>query len=389
MSTYELLPLGETVRPQHFNRTSTAWYSFCRLPAPWRRSPTLRRGLYLCIAFTAVLLLMEYTFTSVSIDRQQLRKLNGMQIYVAANLYNNEKILPMWIDELYKLLKFFGPKNVYVSIFENGSTDKTKQLLHSLKDSLNKMDVRNTIITDPTPKNYERRIPYLAQARNKVVEPMIKLYEDWKFDKVLFLNDILFSVGEIIMLIQSDIFNLLTTNDGNYDAACGMDFYGAFYDEFATREITGLPIGSGYYPFFADYKSRQSLINGLPVPVYSCWNGMIALNPEPFIKYGVKFRAVLPQRSQVPFEASECCLVHSDFRQLNYSKIYINPNVKVFYEESRYNYVHYVLPIINMVMWLFNHPKPLSDVELANLAQLYRSAADLGVKESDFICLQR
>lgn len=40
-------------------------------------------------------------------------------------------------------------------------------------------------------------------------------------------------------------------------------------------------------------------------------------------------------------------------------------------------------------MWLFNHPKPLSDIELANLAQLHKSAADLGVKESDFICLQR
>lgn len=63
------------------------------------------------------------------------------------------------------------------------------------------MEVRNTIIMDPAPKNFDRRIPYLAQARNKVIEPLIQLYENWKFDKVLFLNDILFSVSEMIILI--------------------------------------------------------------------------------------------------------------------------------------------------------------------------------------------
>ena len=51
-------------------------------------------------------------------------------IYLALNLMNNEDVLPTFFQELPLLLKHLGPEHVYVSIYENGSEDRTPELLH-------------------------------------------------------------------------------------------------------------------------------------------------------------------------------------------------------------------------------------------------------------------
>ena len=60
----------------------------------------------------------------------------------------------------------------------------------------------------------------------------------------------------------------------------------------------------------------------------SCWNGIAIYNPEPFLK-GVRFRALRPEINGFPIEASECCIINTDLRQLGFTKIFINPAVKV------------------------------------------------------------
>ncbi|KAF0507772.1 glycosyltransferase family 69 protein [Gigaspora margarita] len=147
----------------------------------------------------------------------------------------------------------------------------------------------------------------------------------------MFFNDVIWKV--------SDILTLLGTNGYNYDAACAMDFYWAFYDTFATRELpffsSSLPNirfpwpPTSYYPYFYSKTAHQQIYNGESVQVYSCWNGVVIMNAEQFVKQGVKFRALVPQEREVPFEASECCLVYSDFRKFGYDKVFINPNVMV------------------------------------------------------------
>ncbi|RYY34116.1 hypothetical protein EON62_03600, partial [archaeon] len=42
--------------------------------------------------------------------------------YIAANLFNNEAILPQFHDQLLLLARILGPNNIYVSIFENGTS---------------------------------------------------------------------------------------------------------------------------------------------------------------------------------------------------------------------------------------------------------------------------
>jgi hypothetical protein len=47
------------------------------------------------------------------------------RFYLAANLYNNEEVLPNMIQEIATLARALGPSRLYVSIYANGSTDRT------------------------------------------------------------------------------------------------------------------------------------------------------------------------------------------------------------------------------------------------------------------------
>ena len=51
-------------------------------------------------------------------------------IFLAMNFYENAEIVPTFMQEMPHLLRHLGPQNVYVSVLENGSNDKTPELLH-------------------------------------------------------------------------------------------------------------------------------------------------------------------------------------------------------------------------------------------------------------------
>lgn len=52
-----------------------------------------------------------------------------INIFLAINFYNNEEVLPTFFQELPLLLHHLGPHQVFVSVYENGSDDKTPELL--------------------------------------------------------------------------------------------------------------------------------------------------------------------------------------------------------------------------------------------------------------------
>lgn len=49
--------------------------------------------------------------------------------YLAMNLYNNEDVLPTFFQELPIVINHLGSRNIFVSIYENNSEDKTQELL--------------------------------------------------------------------------------------------------------------------------------------------------------------------------------------------------------------------------------------------------------------------
>ena len=54
---------------------------------------------------------------------------NSTNIFLAMNFHDNEDVLPTFFQEIPKLLDFLGPERVFISIYENGSTDRTPRLL--------------------------------------------------------------------------------------------------------------------------------------------------------------------------------------------------------------------------------------------------------------------
>lgn len=212
------------------------------------------------------------------------------RIFITSLHWNNEAILPSWSEELVKLVEVLGRENVFISIFESGSWDASKSLLGELDEKLVDMDVkRNITLGEGTHEEFVsqrsgkeegwvrtnrgkqemRRIPYLAKLRNQGLSELERLSEAGTgFDKVLFLGDVVFRV--------EDVLTLLETNEGEYAAACSLDFLKApaFYDTFALRDSEGYEYVTQTWPFFRSQESRRAMKMMEPVKVRSCWNGI-------------------------------------------------------------------------------------------------------------------
>jgi hypothetical protein len=136
---------------------------------------------------------------------------------------------------------------------------------------------------------------------------------------------------------------LLGTRDGDYAAACALDFSKppAFYDTFALRDLEGHEAVMQEWPYFRSRASRKALKYGHPTPVTSCWNGIIALNAEPFYQNPrLAFRGVSDSLAKLHVEGSECCLIHADNPFTRVQGVWLNPNVRVGYNGRAYKEVN-------------------------------------------------
>jgi Cryptococcal mannosyltransferase 1 len=146
------------------------------------------------------------------------------RVFIAAMFSSSADVLSRyWIPALIGTIERLGRHNVYVSILENESLDNTREVLLRLEEELLAMGVLHTIRFEEGFRNRSslvvdgflsrvlgpqgndnwimlstggewipRRISYLAAIRNMVLEPLRQTTR--KFDKVLFINDVIFSV---------------------------------------------------------------------------------------------------------------------------------------------------------------------------------------------------
>jgi len=237
------------------------------------------------------------------------------RIYIASLHWNNEAILRShWNNAVIELANALGPENIFISIYESGSWDNSKGALIELDEELGRLGVPRNItlsetthldeissrptsrgwIETPRGRKELRRIPYLARLRNLTLRPLEDLLKQGKtFDKILFLNDVAFTVWTISLFLPrfflicvkghtndclktSDVIKLLNTNNGVYAAACSLDFSKPplYYDTFALRDSEGHEHVMQTWPFFRSANSREAMKTLSPVPVASCWNGM-------------------------------------------------------------------------------------------------------------------
>ncbi|KAG0639101.1 cryptococcal mannosyltransferase 1-domain-containing protein [Tuber brumale] len=332
----------------------------------------------------------------------------GEKVFIAANIIDAGLINGAWGNAVMELMDLIGGENVFLSIFENDSGPETRAALEDL-DKLIAENIpkagRSIVSTTlplaaiprvklPNNKTYIKRITYLAEVRNRALLPLLgyipslvrwgitgppeipKAHKpvpgenestEWEqvpenidpkdapalpgrwvkdpqlYNKVLFLNDVVFDPVQALHL-------LFSTNQGKYEAACGMDFINPFkyYDTFATRDIDGYNLGVPFYPYFAPGRSREALQGATDaVPVLSCWGGIVAFQAKVFTRKD----PVLFRSSKEPYwDASECCLIHADIHAPNAT--YMNPYIRVTYDLGTFGW----LPMIKRIEKLFAGP---------------------------------
>jgi hypothetical protein len=105
-----------------------------------------------------------------------------------------------------------------------------------------------------------------------------------------------------------------------------------FYDTFALRDISGTEAVTQTWPFFLGPESRKAMITNSPVPVKSCWNGIVVFQADPFYDdQALIFHGIPDSLALHHLEASECCLIHADNRLTQLRGVWLNPNVRVSY----------------------------------------------------------
>ncbi|KAH9912354.1 cryptococcal mannosyltransferase 1-domain-containing protein [Epithele typhae] len=211
------------------------------------------------------------------------------KIFIAAAFHQNELVLPYWTKTMLDTITWLGADNVFVSIVENYSNDKTPDLLRAFEAELDRRGVKNRIlIQDETVKrppdmSWNPRIEFLAAIRNQALEPLLRT---GGYDRVLFSND--------IYIEPESVLELLETRDGDYDFACGLDFghFGA-YDMWVLRDRAGR-LTAAIWPYFFDKGSYDAIKKEDPVPVFACWNGIVAFRADPVLPVALRSNATLP-----------------------------------------------------------------------------------------------
>ena len=186
------------------------------------RTRVFRASLLLLALFCIVDILSLVSTRQHQNQNVKAPNVRGQKVFIASIHWNNEPILRSnWSTAVLELVDYFGPENIYISIYESGSWDKSKEVLRVLDSDLERKGVQRTVklsetthadelkqpptdgwIQTPRGKTELRRIPYLSKLRNLALEPLNSFRDGMKFDKVLFLNDVVFTVRTLLIPVN-------------------------------------------------------------------------------------------------------------------------------------------------------------------------------------------
>lgn len=215
---------------------------------------------------------------------------------------------------------------LFVSVYESGSTDRTRELLSVLEAALSLLGVPHRIVYGNMSRGNRNRIEFLADIRNHAMQP---LYDsDMSYDRVLWLSDNYFCADGALQLLA----HALPASKGGLgaDAVCGADYhmqpYCEFYDVWATTNMRGRRFRSVYPIASVHEKDYQA---GRPFQVFSCWSGFLAIAADVFQKERLLFRRNVPKENECAEPETE--LLFYDLWRLGRGRIAMSPQAKVAY----------------------------------------------------------
>ncbi|KAM0753122.1 family 69 glycosyltransferase [Meredithblackwellia eburnea MCA 4105] len=267
----------------------------------------------------------------------------GHKFFFAINLYNSFDVIPDLFSNMFKVSAILGFHNVFVSVYENGSTDQTKALLRLFDALCRSVGLRVVIRTSLRTRGaFHHRIEYLAEVRNAALAPLQELRdaEGELFDSIIFMNDVLPCVDDLLELIWQ-------SRRQNAGITCGSDYIfheevgqPVFYDNWVARDMNGTALENApFEAVFRDVDSSHRFQRHLPIQVQSCWNGIAILDPAPMYTVPhVRFR--MAKLSAGECSASECSLICNDYWNAGYGRIIMIPRVKLAYDKQVWDIVH-------------------------------------------------
>jgi len=279
-----------------------------------------------------------------------LHSLQNQKIFVAACLHDSVNVLPHWEWELTRLLlslKKAGNNNsFFVSVYESGSHDGTVEYLAKLEKKLAFMGVPSKIVTGGITRNGGARIKFLADVRNKAMEPILASTQ--KYDRVLWLSDNLFCADGVLQMLA----HALPKTQGGLgaDAVCGMDYVHAhddscvFYDVWASHDIAGNNFDNTDPIVHAGSKDagdnrpgpgEAQLVAGEPFQVFSCWNAMVVFDAEVFQKEKLLFRTNREALGECAVAETE--FIFRDMWSIGRGKIALSPKAASSYVQSDFD----------------------------------------------------
>ena len=363
----------------------------------WRRSGPggrLRRLLWRCLnillTIIGFLLVVTPIFNpsySTRPDHYTGSNPKNERVFIAANIIDSNLIRGAWGKAVLELIDIIGNGNVFLSIYENDSGEDTKEALREFSAKVkcehsslgcaptdrtgDKAIVSSHIDVDSLPKfqilpNEKRtkRLAYLAKVRNHALDPLdappsrdavkrsnstARSADAAAFDRLLFLNDVVFSprdAADLLFATNRDA----ASGRASYHAACAADYISAFkfYDRFAMRDSERYQVGVPFFPWFARGEALADVMRGRDaVRVTSCWGGMVAFEAKWFARRGLMEPLRFRSEPDVFWDASECCLIHADLQRLverregagSRARVFVNPYVRVAYDAGTFRWL--------------------------------------------------
>ncbi|KAG2422765.1 hypothetical protein HXX76_015785 [Chlamydomonas incerta] len=301
-------------------------------------------------------------------------KLQGNRTFIAVTFHNNQEILPTFFFELLRLVltlrEAFGG-DVFVSVYESGSTDLSAFELIQFRLLLERARIPHEVVTRGiTRMPTEHRIDFLAKVRNLSIKPLLTGRRE--YDTVLFINDVYFCAQSAL--------DVLLMRAAGADMVCSADFYRnekgelAYYDIWVSRDLHGRKFRNSP-PYIGLEESWQRFQARSPVPVYSCWGGMAAVAGSAFGAHGIRFRRNFPTECA----ASECELLCRDLWGAGLSKIILLPTATTAYAydvfiSAQQRYTRPSEPLLEMP----TNPRPPVSVECCPLEDSCEAIVDFG-----------
>lgn len=279
-------------------------------------------------------------YTKGSTQSNQLGWLQQQKIFIAVCLHNSENIMRHWTWELIRLsiaLKGTGSStNLFVSVYESGSTDNTPYHLDNLREHLKFLNIPNQVVHGGVTRNGRQRIPFLADMRNRAMLPLQNAKTI--YDQVLWLSDSLFCADGVLQMLA----HALPVGKGGLgaDAVCGMDFAFwqhdapntcVFYDIWASHDMTGHNFRS--QPPVVSVGEKR-LAEGKPFQVFSGWNAMVVFSADIFQKEHIMFRSSREQLNEC--RCAETELIFRDMWTIGRGKIAVSPSAASAYNEAEF-----------------------------------------------------